>query len=321
MCVVSFFSPSGYKIIKPKESKSMYVTYLPIESRSDVKAFIESVKPEKIFWIKYELWLITLEEIFAAKIPTYLVSARFYEGHFISKWWAGLWRNCLSRFTRVFVQEEDSKNLLLRLGLESIVSGDLRFDNVLNMVKSKNYHDDVSNWSKKENVLILGSSWPKEEEIAFAFLKTNPLVNGIIVPHDVSIQHISAIKNQLKELDISFSLWSSGDLKEGHQVLVVDVIGVLSQLYPHARLAFVGGGFSGALHNVLEPLAWNLPVVTGPKIHKNWEAKDAFDKNILIIVKQYSDLQKVWEELTVSNRPIEYIRKNSGALNVIISNL
>ena len=56
--------------------------------------------------------------------------------------------------------------------------------------------------------------------------------------------------------------------------VVIDRIGLLHRLYGRASVAWVGGAFAGRVHNVMEPLAHGVPVVTGPRTGRSWVARD-----------------------------------------------
>ncbi|MFM7724548.1 MAG: 3-deoxy-D-manno-octulosonic acid transferase [Bacteroidota bacterium] len=64
------------------------------------------------------------------------------------------------------------------------------------------------------------------------------------------------------------------------RIILVDSIGLLTQLYQLGNLALIGGGFSGKLHNILEPAAYGLPVFFGPKYDRFPEASLFIEREI-----------------------------------------
>jgi 3-deoxy-D-manno-octulosonic-acid transferase len=91
--------------------------------------------------------------------------------------------------------------------------------------------------------------------------------------------------------------------------LILDTIGHLSAAYQYGSLAFVGGGFSGSLHNILEPLAYGLPVVFGPKHEKFPEAQQFIDLGFAQAITDEKGLEKllisVLEKRAISKSAIE----------------
>lgn len=316
-CLVTFFSPSGYDIVKPKESEKMMVTFLPLENRKALREFIQRLNLARVFWVKYELWLIALEEIQRTRVPSYLISARFYEGHFITRRWSIGWRKILRGFNEIFVQDAFSFQLLEGLGISSKISGDLRFDNVLKRTKNLEPISKIQEWQKEHKTLVLGSSWQEEENLVLSkFSRLNDW-KLIIVPHDIGLKRISSIEAILKKMEIPHCKWSENQLSSLHQVVIIDSIGLLQQVYQYANVAFVGGGFSGKLHNILEPLAINVPVVCGPKISNFWEAELALKHKVLFTIHSDDEFLDALKIADTALNVSDFVRKNAGALHMI----
>src|SRR5690606_907635 len=134
------------------------------DTRSNAKKFIEAVKPELVFFIKYEYWPNYLNELKARKIPTYLISGIFRENQVFFKWYGGFYRKALDTFEHFFVQNAKSKELLARLGkTNATVSGDTRFDRVAAILEKDNSLDFISEFKNDVLTIVVGSSWPKDE--------------------------------------------------------------------------------------------------------------------------------------------------------------
>jgi 3-deoxy-D-manno-octulosonic-acid transferase len=120
----------------------------------------------------------------------------------------------------------------------------------------------------------VGSSWPSDEEILFPFL-VNTLPQDwavILAPHDISTRHIQQIEHSLPLSFEKYSDWTATDPSDS-RVLLIDNIGMLSGLYQYGRIAYIGGGFGAGIHNTLEPMAFSLPVIFGPRFEKFEEAR------------------------------------------------
>src|SRR5690606_34807257 len=117
--ICTFFSESGYSQRK-NDTAADSILYLPTDTRSNVKTFLDQVHPDRVIFIKNELWPNYLSEVFRRKIPAYLVSAVFREKHPVFKFYGGIYRSLLPGFQSIFVQDNTSEKLLVSLGLKNI---------------------------------------------------------------------------------------------------------------------------------------------------------------------------------------------------------
>src|SRR5690606_20494975 len=98
--------------------------------------FLNIVRPEKVFFVKYEFWINYLSALKKQNIPTYLISGIFREDQAFFKWYGGFYRKILHSFTHFFVQNESSRNLIQSIGFTNVtVSGDTRFDRVFSIAE------------------------------------------------------------------------------------------------------------------------------------------------------------------------------------------
>jgi 3-deoxy-D-manno-octulosonic-acid transferase len=149
--VLSFFSPSGYEIRKNNTVADVTI-YLPLDTKKNAKKFIELVRPDMVFFIKYEYWPNYLKELKERQIRTFLISGIFRENQLFFKWYGGFYRKALDTFDYFFVQNSTSKELLLQLGKSNVtVSGDTRFDRVVSILEKDNTLDYISQF--KNNTL------------------------------------------------------------------------------------------------------------------------------------------------------------------------
>jgi 3-deoxy-D-manno-octulosonic-acid transferase len=100
-----------------------------MDSKKNAKKFLDIVQPSLVLWIKYEYWFYYLNEIRTRNINCLLISAVFRKDHSFFKWYGSLQRKMLSCFTHLFVQNDESRELLKTIGIENCtVNGDTRFD-------------------------------------------------------------------------------------------------------------------------------------------------------------------------------------------------
>ncbi|NCC47126.1 MAG: 3-deoxy-D-manno-octulosonic acid transferase, partial [Bacteroidia bacterium] len=135
--VVTFFSPSGYELRKDY-SLANHVFYLPMDNSSNVRQFLDCIRPDHAIFIKYEFWYNYLKNLNKRGIPVYLVSANFMKTQPFFKWWGFFFRRMLRYFTHIFVQDVGSEELLAEIGISNVsVAGDTRFDRVSKVAQSK----------------------------------------------------------------------------------------------------------------------------------------------------------------------------------------
>ena len=311
--LLTFFSPSGFQIRK-KTDLANWVFYLPADTKSNAKKFINIVNPIKAVFIKYEFWFNYMSELKKQNIPLYSVSAVFRDEQtfFKYKWFA----KQLNHVAHFFVQDKKSAQLLKSIGFKNCtISGDTRFDSVLANIKNAVNNPLVNIFSKNKNTIICGSTWPKDQMLLIQYIRNHPEKNYIIAPHE--LDDIPNLQKQTNAL-----LYSNANKKNilTTNILIIDNIGMLSGLYKYGNLAYIGGGFGSGIHNILEAVTFGLPVVFGPNYHKFNEAIDLINHNAAISISNYEELKAAIEISTNFDKSISlnYIKKNSGATSKIL---
>jgi 3-deoxy-D-manno-octulosonic-acid transferase len=304
--LLSFFSPSGYEIRK-EYAFADYVCYLPIDTKKNAQQFLSSVKIEKVFFVKYEVWPSFFNEIKKNEISFYLISATFRPGQIYFRDSGKWFLNLLKLPTQIFVQDEASKTLLEKHKVDSIVAGDTRYDKVLENAKKASPISVIENFTSSKFTLLAGSSWEKEENMISDFLKqTNEEIKVIFAPHDVSDSHVKGIFDELgSEIKtIKFSEITDETKLKNWDVLVIDNVGMLSNLYQYASVAFVGGGFTNALHNILEPATFGIPVLYGDNNLKFPEAKEMANQGGGIEVRNQQNFEQILQVLITNKEEL-----------------
>lgn len=271
--MLTFFSPSGYEVRK-KYPLADYVGYLPADTPRNAALFLDILRPEAVFFVKYEFWYNYIAQLKSREIPLYLVSGIFRkEQMFFSRMpWGGWFREMLKSFTRLFVQDEASAALLSSIGISRFtVSGDTRFDRVAAIANSSQPLPVVDKFSEGKPLLVAGSTWKPDEELLVPFLNSRHGWKFILVPHEVNAPNINRLTALLKK---PWVLWSQVREEEAkdYEVLVVDKVGLLSSLYKYGTYAYIGGGFGVGIHNILEAATFGLPIFFGPNYRKFREA-------------------------------------------------
>ena len=193
--LLTFFSPSGYEIRKNYPGAD-YIFYLPIDRKRYARRFLDIVKPKAAIFIKYEFWLNYLGELRKREIATYVVSAIFRRDSIFFRPWGGAWRKALDTFSTLFVQNDESRELLAELGHKNVVvAGDTRFDRVASIAKAAKRVELIERFRGEKPLFVAGSTWGPDEEILLALINENPDIRFVIAPHEMNetrIEHIIA---------------------------------------------------------------------------------------------------------------------------------
>ena len=324
---LTFFSPSGYEIRKNYDLAD-YICYLPADTKSNAKRLIKLVNPEMVFFVKYEFWFHYINELKKNNIPLYLVSAIFRENQlfFKNSPWARWYRKMLFGFTRFFVQDDQSIELLASLGIKNTTkAGDTRFDRVAGIAKSGKDIPLVEKFKNNQPLVVAGSSWKPDEELLAGYIHSNPGIKFIIAPHETKRINIERLINLLKTSVICYTEATPENV-QNQQVLIIDTIGLLSSIYRYADLAYIGGGFGVGIHNTLEAAIYGMPVVFGPNYHKFNEATSMVKLEVAYPVNNYAQLSTVFDSLlsnpakreAIALRCNNYTKQNLGATQTIM---
>jgi len=301
--VLTFFSPSGYEVRKNYPHADL-VCYLPADTRRNAGDFLDLIRPDAAIFVKYDFWANYLFELKNRSVPTLLVSALFRPGQPFFRWYGGLWRQMLGCFTQIFVQNEASAALLRGAGFRAVtVAGDTRVDRVLALA--------TPSPPPREGMgagVIAGSTWPADEDILLPMLHDPAFAHlrWIIAPHEPSEKHLAQLLPRIARTWVRHSAWDGAPT----EVLVIDSIGLLNTLYRYGRVAYIGGGFGKGIHNTLEPAAFGLPVIFGPKYEKFEEARQFVARGGAFPVCNAAELMEVLKKL----EDPEFYQKASAAV-------
>jgi len=344
--VVTFFSPSGYEVRKNNTVADATV-YLPLDTKSNAKKFINAINPELVFFIKYEYWPNYLNELKKLQIKTYLISGIFRENQAFFKWYGGFYRNALKTFEYFFVQNESSKKLIQSIGFNNVkISGDTRFDRVVSILERDNSLDFIEQFKENKITIVIGSSWPKDENLLINYINNAPSnLKFIIAPHNIKPEQIQELKKSITKKTILFSNVEARliapDVKkidetrliaslQENNVFIIDTIGILTKIYSYADIAYVGGGFGNpGVHNLLEPATFGVPIIIGPNYSHFAEATALVHQEGCISISNQNELNEAFNNL-IFNEDIRhekgyicstFVQMNKGATDVILNQI
>jgi len=326
---LTFFSPSGYEVRKAYAGAD-FIFYLPADTRSQARKFLALVKPCVAIFVKYEFWFNYLNQLKKSNVPTYVVSANFRPTQHFFKWYGEWSRSALGKLNNIFVQNESSKELLSFIGINNVtVSGDTRFDRVVDIASQAKSFPLVETFARESKIIVAGSTWPPDEELIFRVMEKSAIkFKLIIAPHETHPKRIETIISKPGIRAVCYSKATETSLAEA-TVLVIDGIGMLSSLYRYATLAYIGGGFGVGIHNTLEAATFGKPVIFGPNFHKFQEARDLLDLDAAFTIKTEEELNSAIQKLLgdtstydiAAQHAGEYVRERVGATGIIMRKL
>ena len=321
--LLSFFSPSGYEIRKDYPLADE-VLYLPTDTPRHARQWVQRHRFVAAFFIKYEFWFNYMQALKEAGVPLFYISLILKPDAFFFRSYGTWFRRQLATVSHFFVQDETTAQLLRDNGMTEVtVCGDTRFDRVAAIARQARPFPEVERFVGGRKCIIAGSTWPPDEQLLAAFLPQLPDDYCLIVaPHDVSTAHVAKIKAAFPDSQC----YSELDPEKQSKILVVNTIGILSQLYQYASFVYIGGGFGANIHNIQEPVTFGCPVVFGPKYKTFKEAVDLVALQGAFSIGSQEELDAVFHRLIhdeafrrqASAICLGYLKSQVGATEVIL---
>ena len=290
--LLTFFSPSGYEV-KKNSNVADVICYLPLDTKSNVSAFLDIAHPDIAIFIKYEIWPNYLVALNERNTPTFLISAIFKKNQIFFKSYGGFMRKTLNNFTHIFVQNKKSHSLLNSIGFNKVtIAGDTRFDRVSEIVDQHNELNFMENFKQNQFCFIAGSTWPEDEHLIIDYInQCNYPIKFVLAPHTMKSNHIQEIIQSIEKPVVSYTDLNENINLADYEVIIIDTIGLLTKIYSYAEIAYVGGGFATGLHNTLEPAVFGIPVIIGPKFEGFAEAEELVQLGGVISINSSEELQ------------------------------
>lgn len=325
--VLSFFSPSGFNFVDDKEVDCKI--YLPFDFKWIVKRYLKKLNPRKIILAGYDVWPNLIWVAKELNIHSVLFAARFSNKS--SKMYPLVkifYRNIYNSFNAIYtISKNDSEQLKLIIGEKNNLIlrtlGNPRYDQV-KLKSDKFTQERTKSVRQRPKRLILGSMHQEDEKRLGSFLIK--LINDIEdlsliwAPHTPSKKSISRIKVFLNKNNITYQNLGEDIIEKiNAKVIIVDSVGKLAQLYWHGQVAYIGGGFSSGVHNVMEPAIARLPIFFGPKYSNFHEAEELIEKGGGFSIQTGDELYIQVSSLL--NDKNKFISSSFSATNVVHDNL
>lgn len=279
----SFFSPSAERFA---ESINAEVSgYLPFDTDDAADRLLDALRPAALVFVKLDVWPVLVQRARVRRIPVALLSATLSAASgrrsAVSRW---LLHDAYHALDAVGAIDATHADRLVELGVRADVievMGDTRFDQVIERAaRADRSRAPLSLLTSVRPTLVAGSTWPADEAVLLAAWRALrerlPEARLIIAPHEPTAAHCEPIAHWASREGLTLSRLTAIEQRgaiDTADVVLVDRVGVLGDLYAMANTAFVGGGFHAAgLHSVIEPAAFGVPVLFGPGHEMSREA-------------------------------------------------
>ena len=336
--LVSFSSPSGYD--NAMSNAIDLKVYIPFDFPWTIKKVLNIVRPKKIIFASYDIWPNMIWMARRKEIHTNLFSARVKVGSsklkpVVKQFYRAVYSSLSSIYT---VSEKDMEGIHVILG-KNIgplvkVLGNPRYDMV------KKTADDLTmkrtdSILDREKRIIIGSAHEEDDHFLIpALAEIMDEYNDIKVlyaPHEPSTTAIDRIKAGFKKLGYKGVVFNKkNDMTlPSDRLVILGVVGVLSKLYWQGRIAFIGGGLTTGIHNVMEPAIARLAVLFGPKYHHAHEAEELLKDGGGFCINNKNEFLSKIHQLITDNRyyrmtslaAADVIHKHLGSSTRIIRNI
>ena len=319
--LVSYFSSSTESAVSNYKNVDFHF-YMLSDKEDQMKLLFDLLNPKILIIIKYEFWRNLILQAKLNSVPIVSVSSVFRKNQ-VYFYPIKFFKNILKNISLFLVQDENSMELLKKIKIKEVkVIGDSRYDRVLKIFKKSIEIDGIEEFTNKKNTIVIGSAWKSDvEKIKNEIIRDLTDTKYIIAPHNINSDEIEYLENTFINDTIKFSELPQKNVRK--RILIIDNIGMLSSIYKYGKIAFIGGGFRGALHNTLEAVVWNLPVIYGNhKNNRKFIEVDRIEKEGIGFPIKNGNEFKLIKNRILKNRDIgkggnEFIIKNSGATEKI----
>lgn len=275
----TYFSPSAVSFAAKLDVD--FRDYLPFDTPGDVRAALDALRPTALVFSKLDVWPVLVEEAARRGVRLGMVSATLRAGSRRRSAAAGaILRDAYSRLDVVGAVDPSDADRLVAIGVrpEAItVTGDTRYDQVWERAERVDRNSALlAPLRAHRPTLVAGSTWPADEQhLLPAWAGVHRALGNarlVIAPHEPTPAHVEPIERWAAGAGLTSARLGTPAAATA-DVVIVDRVGVLGDLYAIADAAYVGGGFHAAgLHSVLEPAAFGAPVLFGPR---HFESRDA----------------------------------------------
>jgi len=326
-CIVSFSSPSGFDNAQSDAMDLKF--YIPFDFPWTMNSLFEIVRPEFIILANNDLWYNFLKIAKDRGVKTYLIGAeskRFHNNKFLLSHY--FYKPIYFSFSKIFANsDEDSECLSFYLNNNKekvIATGNPRFDQVYNNSKKNNILK-IDKIEERGNVLLLSSMHKEDRNMIISqligYLKQNVSIQIIWASHEPNNQENKYLSNIFKRNELSVSIVDSLSKVEivKSRVIIINTVGILADLYWKVKLAYIGGGFSSGVHNLMEPAVAGVPTIFGPNYKKFKEAVEILNEGAGKTIKEGSGFKET--VINYFNDDKILVKSSRSAVKIINSHI
>lgn len=323
--LISVFSVSGYEQRKDDHFADIFFV-LPFDFFFTIKRLIKQIYPNMVFYSRYDVWPNMVHHLKKIQSLQFLFSAQISKNSGRLRYpLFPFYKNLYQKMDRIFVTDIWNQSLFNRFTNKLSVMGDTRYEGIEDKILATSENKDFihfkkmirSNLNIQKKIFIAGSSYFQSEKLLLMSFKQYNLFSNyhlILVPHHTNKKHISDILSLAKNMNLSIQTFS--DMRNqkfekyilDKQITLIDTMGILTQLYSIANIAYVGGGFEGSVHTVIEPVYFGIPVITGPYISNSREAMELKEKDLLFTLQNNSS-KEIYHLIQTIEKKQNFLRK------------
>ncbi|OVE77427.1 hypothetical protein BVX98_02695 [bacterium F11] len=294
-------SPEALKLIS-KEEPNFPCSLLPVDLPWIMKRWIKRVNPHVVFIVETELWPNMIHRLHKDNVPVFLINGRLSSRSMNRwRWFKPLVQNTLEGFSSIYARSQQDAKRFETLGYPKSrieVTGNLKIDNYQITEESRKKEKRKTLFGSEEGLIVVGGSTQEgEEEVLLKILdnRESNSVKLILAPR--RMERVAPLVRLLSGQKQSWTLWSRAKKPKiwVTNILLVDTLGDLKDLYQTADVAFIGGSLlpKGG-QNPLEAASVGVPVLFGPWMDNfAEEAKELMEREAAWTVKDENDfLQK-----------------------------
>ena len=333
--LITTVTPTGAAHVRALFGDSVAHSYIPFELPSAVNQFFGNVKPELALIMETEIWPNLYRGCGVRDIPLILVSARIsprsLNGY---RRVLPLFKETLSHGIIIAAQSKADAERFRSLGASSVrtwVIGNIKFDVEIDESLADDGLALRAEMFGDRPIWLAASTHDAEEQqvlAAHAILKTKfPDLLLVLVPRHP--ERFSDVRKLIEQQGFTHACRTRDDhCAATTEVFLVDTMGELPLFYAASDIAFVGGSLVPVGgHNMLEPAALGLPVISGPNVFNAQEIADMFVENgACTIVQDAAELAAAIEALVkdpdaakaMGERGRKIVQSNRGSLGKLL---
>ena len=288
---ITFFSSSGPLHFQDFELINQ-ISYLPIDTKSNMKQFIYRMNPMMVIVSKNDVWPNMVTYLTQHNIPLYLIGCKINpkktKNFFINMYY----REYFSKFNFIFCQDNTTSKFLNTNNIcKNSIVGDTRTNQVLIDSKIEFYDKTIKQFVGNKKVIVYGSVENSDYTKIINTICSRKDIKHIVVPHEINNKTIQHLKEKISDNVLLYSNMRNS-ASTNSNILIVDVFGLLKHLYRFSQIAYIGGGFNNGVHNTLEPAIHGNFIIFGPKHQSFPETFTLIKKEIAEVVKNKLDFEK-----------------------------